>query len=83
MHATPRCSIGHIQTVSNANRDHIVNAYYDTVDEALSHGNSLLDAHKEGVVAAAMLLAATTGIEDEDAKRQVVALNLRPRTAQY
>lgn len=56
----------------------VEDTYDDTVSETISRGGSKLDAHKEGVVAAAMLFAALTGTEDESARREVVALNLRP-----
>ncbi len=41
-----------------ATRQLVENAYYETVDEAPSRPASSLDAHKEGIVAASMLLAA-------------------------
>ena len=47
---------------------------------AVNRGVSLLNAHKEAVVAAGMLLSALTGIEDDNAKSKVIALNLRPLT---
>jgi hypothetical protein len=56
----------------------IEDCYQETVLEALQSISSKLTAHKEGITAAAMLLAAMTGIEDEPARRQVVALGLRP-----
>ena len=52
--------------------------YHEAVDEATDRGLSTLTAHKEGVIAAAMLLAALKGIEDEEARASVVGLNLRP-----
>ncbi len=57
----------------------IEEAYFETVTEALARNESLLTAHKEGVTAAAMLLAAITGLDDEDAKKEVIALELRPQ----
>ena len=57
----------------------IVNVYYETVSESFAREASPLTAHKEGVTAAAMLLAAMTGVEDEAAKKEVVALGLRPK----
>lgn len=60
------------------NRAVVEGCYFETVKEALDHAQSPLTAHKEGVIAAAMMLAAITGVEDEEAKRAVVALNLRP-----
>jgi hypothetical protein len=56
----------------------VEDCYHETVVEALRSNNSKLTAHKEGVTAAAMMLAAMTGLEDEPAKTEVVALNLRP-----
>ena len=52
--------------------------YHEAADEAMGRGLSTLTAHKEGVIAAAMLLAALKGIEDEAARASVVGLNLRP-----
>jgi len=56
-------------------------SYLETVQEAIGAGNSSMDAHKEGIVAASMLLASLTGAEDEAAKSEVVALNFRPEMA--
>jgi len=56
-------------------------SYIETVQEALNAGNSAMDAHKEGVIAAAMLLASMTGSEDDDARSQVAALQFRPDLA--
>ena len=53
-------------------------SYIETVQEALKSGNSSMDAHKEGVVAAAMLLASLTGAEDEAARNEVAGLKFRP-----
>jgi tellurite resistance protein len=52
----------------------VVEAYLETVAEARQAGVSALKAHMEGIIAAAMLVAATAGIEDEDAKKMVVAM---------
>ena len=60
-------------------QDMLVIAYDETVDEAFARGASPLNAHMEGVVAASMLLSALTGIEDEPARRAIVALGLRPK----
>ncbi|WP_026261769.1 hypothetical protein [Kiloniella laminariae] len=62
-----------------ASKEMVEEAYFETVTEALSRSESLLTAHKEGVTAAAMLLAAMTGTEEDDARREVVALDLRPQ----
>ncbi len=56
----------------------IVDVYHETVSESFARKAYPLMAHKEGVTAAAMLLAAMTGVEDEAAKKEVVALGLRP-----
>ena len=59
----------------------IVKVYHQTVSEAFDRKASSLTAHKEGIIAAAMLLAAITGVEDEAAKKEVVAFGLRPTDA--
>ena len=59
----------------------IVKVYHETVSEAFARRASLLTAHKEGIIAATMLLAAITGVEDEAAKKEVVAFGLRPTDA--
>ena len=58
----------------------IEDAYHEAIGEAVARGIGLLNAHKEAVVAAGMLLSALTGIEDDSARSQVIALNLRPLT---
>ena len=58
----------------------IEDAYHEALGEAVSRGVTLLNAHKEAVIAAGMLLSALTGVEDDGAKSAVVALNLRPLT---
>jgi len=58
--------------------DMIENIYFETVNEAFRHGATPLTAHKDGVIAAAMLFSAVTGIEEEPARRRVVSLGLRP-----
>ncbi|WP_269423242.1 hypothetical protein [Kiloniella laminariae] len=62
-----------------ASKEMVEEAYFETVTEALARNESLLTAHKEGVTAAAMLLAAMTGTEEDDARKEVVALDLRPQ----
>ncbi len=57
----------------------IEDAYHEAIGEALGRGVTLLNAHKEAVTAAGMLLSALSGLEDEKAKAAVVALNLRPQ----
>ena len=64
--------------MDEATRRLVESTYFETVAEALKRGQTNLTAHKEGVTAAAMMLAAMTNIEDEMAKRDVVALGLRP-----
>jgi len=59
-------------------KDMLEGAYFETIEEALERSLSKLEAHKEGVTAAAMLLSAMEGIEDEEAKGLVVSLQLRP-----
>lgn len=56
-------------------------SYIETVQEALKSGHSSMEAHKEGVVAAAMLLASLTGVEDDKARSEVAALKFRPDMA--
>ena len=56
----------------------IEEAYSETVAETLKRDESQITAHKEGVVAAAMLLSAVTGVEDAAAHDAIVALRLRP-----
>lgn len=63
-----------------ATRSMIGDAYYEAAQESLERGLSLLTAHKEAVVAAAMLLSAITGLEDANARETIVAMNLRPST---
>ncbi len=57
----------------------IEDAYFETVAESFDRGLSPLKAHMEGVVAAAMLLSAVEGVEDDAARKQVMELGLRPR----
>lgn len=63
-----------------ATRNMVEEAYHEAAEEAKVRGLSILAAHKEAVVAAAMLLSAMTGVEDEAAKSSVIALNLRPES---
>jgi hypothetical protein len=51
----------------------IKEAYQETVDEANERGVDPAQAHKEGITAAAMMLSAMEGIEDEAARQQVEA----------
>ena len=43
--------------MDDATKAMLEESYVETVQEALNAGHSAMDAHKEGVVAAAMLLA--------------------------
>ena len=56
----------------------LVEAYEETVSEALVQGRDLDIAHKEGIVAAAMFLSAMVGLEDAAARAEVEKLGLRP-----
>lgn len=67
--------------MDDATKSMLEESYIETVQEALGAGNSNMDAHKEGIVAASMLLASLTGAEDEVAKSEVVSLNFRPELA--
>ncbi|MEO9904234.1 MULTISPECIES: hypothetical protein [Alphaproteobacteria] len=64
--------------MDDSTRSMIEDAYHETVEESFARGLSPLKAHMEGVVAAAMLLSAMVGVEDEDARKQVMDLGLRP-----
>ena len=59
-------------------KEMVEECYFETVTEAMQAGHSQLVAHKEGVIGAAMLLSSLNSMEDETAKQEVVALNLRP-----
>ena len=64
--------------VDDSTRSMIEDAYLETVEESFERGLSPLKAHMEGIVAAAMLLSAMDGVEDEEARKQVMDLGLRP-----
>lgn len=64
--------------MDEATRTMVEEAYYEAASEAIARGLTALTAHKEAVVAAAMLLAALDGQEDNAARAAVVALDLRP-----
>jgi|TARA_E500000318_G_scaffold98871_1_gene100508 phosphoribosyl-dephospho-CoA transferase len=66
--------------VDDSTRSMIEDAYLETVEESFERGLSPLKAHMEGIVAAAMLLSAMGGVEDEEARKQVMDLGLRPPT---
>ena len=59
----------------------VLTAYDETVQDALSAGHPEATAHTEGLTAAAMLLAAVTGVEDVTARTEVEALDPRARLA--
>jgi hypothetical protein len=59
----------------------VLTAYDETVQDARGAGHGDETAHAEGVTAAAMLLAAVTGIEDEAARIEVETVNPRARLA--
>lgn len=59
-------------------RNLVEEAYFETTGEAIGRSLSKLEAHKEGITAAAMLLSSMTGVEDEQAKAEIVGMNLRP-----
>ena len=61
-------------------RSMVEDAYHETAAEALGRSESKIEAHKEGVTAAAMLLVSLGGFAEEEAHGAVVALNLRPET---
>ena len=67
-----------VSEIDSQTEGFVEEAYHEASGEALHRGESKLTAHKEGVVAAAMLLAAMSGMEDEPARQAVVALDLRP-----
>ena len=59
----------------------VLTAYDETVQDASGAGHNASVAHAEGLTAAAMLLAAVTGIEDAAARAEVEALDPRKRLA--
>jgi hypothetical protein len=59
----------------------VLTAYDETVQDAAAAGRSAEVAHAEGMTAAAMLLAAVSGIEDNAARAEVDRLNPRARLA--
>jgi len=59
----------------------VLTAYDETVQDALTAGRPEGTAHAEGLTAAAMLLAAVTGVEDAAARAEVEALDPRARLA--
>lgn len=59
----------------------VLTAYDETCQDARAQGNSEAVAHREGITAAAMCLAAMTGVEDDAARAQVEALDLAKQLA--
>ncbi len=59
----------------------VLTAYDETVQDAATAGRGGEVAHAEGMVAAAMLLAAVTGVEDAAARDEVERINPRARLA--
>lgn len=59
----------------------VLTAYEETCQDARAQGHSEAVAHGEGITAAAMCLAAMTGVEDAAARAQVEALDLAKRLA--
>ncbi len=56
----------------------VESVYHETAAEALARGDTPLTAHKEAVIAASILLSSLTGVENEPAKKAIVALGLKP-----
>lgn len=56
----------------------VESVYHETAAEALARGDTPLAAHKEAVIAASTLLSSLTGVENEPAKKAIVALGLKP-----
>ncbi|TAN61956.1 MAG: hypothetical protein EPN20_11555 [Magnetospirillum sp.] len=59
----------------------VLTAYDETVQDAMAGGHSDEVAHAEGLTAAAMLLAAVTGVEDSAARAEVEGINPKARLA--
>lgn len=57
-------------------REMVLTAYDDTVSDSLGQGRDAATAHREGLVAASMCLAAMTGLEDEAARAELEGLKL-------
>ncbi|BAE53014.1 hypothetical protein [Paramagnetospirillum magneticum] len=67
--------------MDSATLEMVLTAYDETVQDALAAGQGAGVAHAEGLTAAAMLLAAVTGVEDAAARAEVEALDPRKRLA--
>lgn len=59
----------------------LAEAYDETVAEALAQGMDSTVAHREGITAAAMFLAAMSGVEDAQARVHVEKLIVMPVNA--
>jgi len=59
----------------------VLTAYDETCCDARAQGQPEAVAHREGLIAAAMCLAAMTGVEDAAARAEVEALDLAKQLA--
>lgn len=59
----------------------VLTAYDETCRDARAQGQSEAVAHKEGITAAAMCLAAMTGTEDAAARAEVERMDLAKQLA--
>lgn len=59
----------------------VLTAYDETCQDARAQGQAEAVAHREGITAAAMCLAAMTGIEDAAARAEVESLDLAKQLA--
>lgn len=59
----------------------VLTAYDETVQDARGQGQGEDVAHREGITAAAMCLAAMTGIQDSAARAEVEGLDLAKQLA--
>jgi len=59
----------------------VLTAYDETFNDATGAGHGDDVAHAEGLTAAAMLLAAVSGVEDAAARAEVERVNPRARLA--
>lgn len=56
------------QVIPSATADMMLEAFLDTAKETIERSGSRLQATREGIVAASMVLSAFTEIEDEEAQ---------------
>ena len=63
--------------VDAATLEMVLTAYDETFQDAVGQGRMEDQAHREGVTAAAMLLAAVTGVEDAAALAEVGKINFK------